>query len=709
MKKSVKIIVGGYVGALISTSVIGSFAYHYQYIYSYSSYANVYELGNAAVAMDTLSQGRIPIIDYFSAHALDDVWTRMIYSFIHNDIKGILADPYSGLKTILCYLILFYMLKKLFDKNIAMMYTLLFPGNVSGIIWTSVCFISIVALLYIYKQQTWKSYFIFWGTLLLSAFYVYDQGISIGVACILAYVIISMIKKEWYIVRRFVISGISVAAFALVVYIVYGLATDIPLISRIREWISVSLGSSSTWATATFGNQSTFAFLLCYFVVPLTVVLILIRSIMRYIRCKTNEKYVLIIIVFALAELLYIPRTIVFHNLAICSGRTGVLLNFIHWTVALYVLYILLEKQAKTHLKILGFAGTMFLVILLENTAVLQAGWQGTDSTLLSKGIKASQGWNLQDGMTENIGKERIVYDEDTTTMLQSFTTIFDVLLKKEETFLDFANMSGLYVLTERQRPCYVGQSPSLLTDLYSQECFLEEISQYDCPLVIWGTSETPYLTSMIEVPHNIRYYKIAEYIYSTYRPLVKFGEFAIWCDLEEYERYKEILSNVELDMEIYELIDYGYDFTTSYQDENNSIQYSFRPYHSYNLGMIPYIWANADEYGAIDNKEIISLNSVGRLYSFEGSQSVLCEEGNYLLLEVVNVSEEKVSSTVELHDALNLGAKMKYSFDVLPGTNQYLIRISVDYFWQIYNINKIKFEKNEYLKVQNICILEGD
>ena len=56
---------------------------------------------------------------------------------------------------------------------------------------------------------------------------------------------------------------------------------------------------------------------------------------------------------------------------------------------------------------------------------------------------------------------------------------------------VDFANITSMYLLTGRERPCYVGQTPSLLTDLYSQECYLRQIEEHDCPLAVLGTTET--------------------------------------------------------------------------------------------------------------------------------------------------------------------------------------------------------------------------
>lgn len=709
--KDKKMVTFGYIGALTSITTVLSFSYAYQYVWNYSGFANLYELGNGTVAMDTIMYGKLPIVDYFSAHALGDVWTKILYCVIHNDINGIFVDPYSGLGNILAYIILFFIVRHVFDEHIAILYVLLFPGSIVGIKWISVCGLSVMMLLHIYKKANVKSYLGFWLATLVGAFYTYDEGISLGVACIVAYLIMKIIEKQWKQIKYFVVCGIGIGGAVLFLFCGYAMITGIPIASRIKEWMSVSVGSSSSWGTAKFGEPASFAFLVSYFIVPITAILLLVFVIVKYVREQKHGVLVLITIAYSLTEILYITRTIVYHNLAVCSGRTGVLLNFVHWTVSLYVLYIMTVRENGVNIKLFSWITTMMLVIMIEGTVV--TGYLPTsDSVIISKGLSASKTWDLQDNCTSNIGQDRIVADYQTTIMINQFKNIFDTLLKPEETFLDFANITSMYAMTERIRPCYVGQTPSLLTDLYSQECYLNEIAEYSCPLVVVGTTESSYLQQMVGVPHNIRYYKIAEYIYNRYRPLVAFNEFAIWCEKSKYSEFSSKLNEMGYYNEGtgYVSIDYGYDFTIIRHDENGNCIYDYKPYHSYNLEHIPYIWANYDEYKAIGNKELLDIDVSSRnIYKFKGSQSVVDEKGNYLAFECSNYALDCVYTNLVFFDSLKEGARVQYGFWVKPGTNQYLIRVSQDYFWNIYNIDTIQFEYNEYLAIDNVRILEGD
>ena len=473
----------------------------------------------------------------------------------------------------------------------------------------------------------------------------------------------------------------------------------------------MSLDSSSTWATAFFGNPSSFSFALVYFVFPITAIVILLFTIIKYIvHQRENEDLVATIIVFATAQILYISRTIVFHNLAVAGARTGVLLNFVHWTVSIFALYIIVSKKEKDESKkLLVWISSYSIIVIVECVFIMN--FVPLSNTIVFEGaLEVSESVRFSDNMSGIFGKERITYSAETIDFINQFNNVFNMLLKEDETFLDFSNITTLYMLTERERPFYVAQSPSLLTNEYSQECFLEELSEYKVPLAIVGTTTQAYTAQMLDIPHNIRYYTIAEYIYRNYRPLVKTGDFAIWCEKEYYDEYKSKLEKNNFFENGYTLLDYGYDLTLLQKDENGNIfQATYNPYHQYDLKMIPYIWAEYDENKAIENQVIEKLGSEEYVYDFEGSQSINKENGNYLAFKCTNNESEEETITVMFIDKDIEGAQFEYQFTILPGEHEYLIRVSQDYFWNNFNINNIIFMPTSGFCVENVRILEGD
>ena len=708
-KKQISFDTFGYIGTIFSLVITKYLVHTYSLQFDYGDYNFLYELGNHTVAIDTLLNGKIPIIDYFSAHALSDVLTNLIYCFIHSDIKGILVNPYSSAITIIAgFMILYYILKELFDKENALFAICLFPFAVSSIKIVSISFLSVAMFIYIFKNKKKRDYFLFWICVLFSALYVYDEGISLGISCIITYLFITICKKDWNSLKKFIGTGFIVGAIVFALYCAYCMLTGIPIIGRIKEWLSLSLGSNTSWASAIFGDPSSPAFLLAYFVAPICAVIVLFVTSLKYMINKKEEIYVGMAILFAIAEVLFITRSIVFHNLAVCGGASGVLLNFIHWTGSLFVLYQLSREKISEEKRFLTWNMVFGITIILECFLVIPIF--PSANNLIEGSIIESNSTKISNDMQSIHGKERITYTQKTSDFINQFKIIFDTLLEDDETFLDFANITSLYMLTNRERPFYVSQSPSLLTDLYSQQSFLDEISHSKIPLAILGTTIDEYTTYMIDVQHNVRYYFIYEYIYKNYRPLVKTGDFAIWCDKDRYDEFTNLLKDNGLTDKQYNLIDYGYDKTKIEKNENGNNQLFYMPFHDFNLNLIPYIWANYDNYNAIKNEEIVSLslNEMNN-YVFNGSQNIDRETGNYLLFEINNPNKNEFYLDVVCNENEKIETQFKYSLRVLSGINRYLIRVSQDSFWEVYNINNIKFQAEYGFSVDNVKILKGD
>ena len=125
---------------------------------------------------------------------------------------------------------------------------------------------------------------------------------------------------------------------------------------------------------------------------------------------------------------------------------------------------------------------------------------------------------------------------------------------------------------------------------------------------------------------------------------------------------------------------------------------------------MIPYIWANYDNYNALNNRELLVIPATDLYtYKFAGSQAVDHRKGNYLSFECNNPTGSDLNIKVVFYDSSNIGVKSEYFFRVRPGDNRYLIRISEDYFWDVFNIDTVIFEANENYTIGDLRVLEGD
>ncbi len=64
---------------------------------------------------------------------------------------------------------------------------------------------------------------------------------------------------------------------------------------------------------------------------------------------------------------------------------------------------------------------------------------------------------------------------------------------------------------------------------------------------------------------------------------------------------------------------------------------------------------------------------------------------------------------SVTFMDSKNEGIKYEYDFTAIPGVSNYMIRVSQDYFWNVYNIDNIIFTSNSNYSVGKVWVLKGD
>ena len=503
-------------GGLASLGIIGHVGIAYSALWDYRDFAYIYEMGNKMVAADTLQNGALPVLDYFSAHSLFDVWTQILHGFIHGDISGMLINPYEGLTSVLCVVVLFFLMKKIFNPYFAFLFLGFFPLDTLGLKSYTICLVAVLLNLWLSKNERGGirgilQLALFWTLIAANAFFIYDDGIALGIGAIFAMLIIYGCRRDWRSALRFLLMGGAVGIIALTLSALYCHNNGVDFVQRITEWFALSVGSNGFWATREFGDPGKFSYYYAYYILPFVAAFIFLFTTLDCLKRRKVSFFAALSIIFSLAELLCIPRGIVWHNLWMCNGTTGRLLNFSHFTWSFFAMFLLTRKKDVVH----GLAYIWLLVIggcIWLSNGVVTFYLPNTSSALYNHSAMAAV--NARETFREEPGRQRYDYDGKTKALINSFADVFDALLKKDETFLDFANMTSLYAMTGRQRPFYVAQSPSLLTDHNSMEMYLNQIAKYKIPLAITGVTDVPYTQSIAGVPHHVRYYPIAEFIY---------------------------------------------------------------------------------------------------------------------------------------------------------------------------------------------------
>ena len=676
----------GYLGALASLLSTGFLHITYNYSWGYESYANLYEMGNRATALKTILHGKLPFFDYFSAHALSDIWTNILHGIIHHNSLGTIISPYGGLSFVLGALILFAILKKIFQPFFAFAIIALFPLDTLGLKAYSICLIAILLHLWIQKKESAASFLIYWLLIAANAFYVYDEGIALGLASIFCTSLLFAVQRDFSKLRKFLFAGFGAASLILLFFGLYCIISEISFFDRIREWYALSVQSTNSWATEKFAHLKMPSYLYAYLILPMAAALILATVSAHCIKHRQINTIAAITIIFSLSQILCIPRGIIFHNIAVCNGLTGRLMNYSHYTLAFFALFVV--TQLGINIK---FRKYIWLLVLSGciwgNNAIVTYYLPNNNSSLYNRA--ANYSIHQKEAQTV-IKKERFAYDDSTQKFVQDFKTLFDHLLQKDETFIDFANITSLYAFTERENPFYTAQTPSLLSTTYSQEQFLQQAKKYRIPLAITGNGRIPYIEAMWDIPHTIRYYRIAEYIYINYVPLIKIRDFTIWCQKPLRSKFLEKLNSLDNNR------------TYIHVDED----YRVSAYESFDLKWIPFLWANFDKYKAIDNPVIDTGLLKEDAFFFKGSKAIRDTTGKYVSFNIHAANDAPASITFFEESVKE--SEYRYSFSLKKGTYDYIIRASGDYSWYAHDINALRIDCKS-CSISGVRILEGD
>ena len=683
-----------YVGALLSFAILayGNIAYFHEFRNIQVDFMDFYEHGNLLGIIDTVNRGRLPVIDYFSAHALSDVFTGILHGFIHGNVAGALSDPYRDFILFSCGgVTLFFILSRFFNAFFAFALICFFPLNTNGFHFVDLCLLGVLLHFWLHRKESVAAMHFYWFCIALLAFYRYDTGVAFGIASISCSLILFISRRDRFDLVKFLLSGVSISIALLLFYFVYCEFNGIVAVDRIKEWISLTLHSNSYWAEEILANSLVSPmFIVAYFLIPLAEAFIVFYLIVESLVKKRLEKTAALALVFSIAGLFLLTRAYVFYTLSFTLGRGSVLFCYSVFALSFFVLHLLHQKRVAC-----GYAAALWLVAVSSGiwfcngaNHFLPDGTNLLFNRAVSnlKDVRESLLWNQDEGEGS---QERFRMDDTLSYYSSEFKSVFSKILNEHETFLDFADVPAVYALAEREKPFYTAQSPGLLSDLYSQEMFLREIESREVPVAITAWSDRGHMQVIAKVKHQVRFYKIAEYLYTHYKPLVRVSDFVIWCRPERYDEYVQRLRG-----SFWKLADYGY--------EPNS------EYHYYDLKWNPYIWANLDKFNAAGNAVLDEAQGTddGRL-QFRGSQMYPVSLGNYVAVEIES-PEEFARARILFSESGGEQSQYGYAFDLKKGLQKYLIRSSQDYNWFAYNINTVQLECGA-CTIRRVQILQGD
>lgn len=484
-----------------------------------------FEAGNHGISIDHFFRyGSIPIIENFDAHML----SNQLFPFLYGILNG--YEPWAPLLyisyiIIFNYLIVYQLLKRIMGSEYALVICLCFP--LLGLVNNYYVFVGTIGLLLIstLNSSSKNKFYWFWAGTILLCIYRLDIGFSSLISGALAYLLMSYILKKSVEFKKFALAGIITFVSALLLFVFLCVLKSINPINRLHEFLLVAM-SNQNWAFTDMGDMNHIVFRISYYVLPLLIVFLLAKVILKsflekeyviqILKTKQTQAAFILFVYFAFNFYFNIPRGIVRHTFI-----SGITTNIISTIPLALLAFIFIKKRKENILIFLSASFGLYLVVNLNKPTFKDAGKSFFSEAVLSPSF--SEKFNGGAAFNGTRVRESFSLSE-----IRQFKGILDAVLEPDETYFDFASLNLYHVLVGRKNPTYVNQSPLLLNGDDSQKMAIEEIKNSKAPIVIVPKGEN--IWKMIDgVPTNYKYYMISEYIYKNYTPFLAMSNFDIY------------------------------------------------------------------------------------------------------------------------------------------------------------------------------------
>lgn len=484
--------------------------------------------------------GKIPIIQTFDAHMLQNQIGNVLYGLINNDHQGAIFLGYSLLPV---FIILYYFLfNKFFDRDIAFFLMLLFPITLENTFKLfSLAPIVILAFLYAYKTKKYRGFLIYWGSVAITCIFGLDMGFAITSATITTWLIMWFLNKNAVSIKKLILSCLYVAFFFAGTFLLLCLLKGVSPVGRLIEFLNLC-ESNANWGYSSIGNSAMTAFAVCYFIVPSVTAIMIIILVLKKRKNKDliSENKFIITLIIGLLCIFNLSRGIVRHSLV--ENKNMYIISSAPLFISMFI-YIFKEKSKLLYFVISNVAIMIVLGLTINLNSIFPRPF-------INSAI--SRYLTFEPYRTQSFEKtERAVVSDEMKNLYMPLKEVLDKTLLPDETFIDFTNQTLLYALTGREKPMYVDQSPGLLSGEYTQQRFIDQCEQMSkkTPFVLMPIDSTMLLSTNLDGIQNLyRYYLVSEYISNNFKPLFRTSKFAVWCRKDRFDEKANLVSRLMAD-----------------------------------------------------------------------------------------------------------------------------------------------------------------
>jgi len=652
---------------IILVTMVGYISH--RHFYTSRSYDLLHQ-GNRIVPVQQLLEfGKIPFLDYWGAQELPI--GGILYSLFNgfNQLEPMLWHDFFNMGVVV--LIGYYSLKGIFHSRWTFLAFLFLPLLQFTQPYYAAALLPMAYLKKLLKNRRLLDYIVFLLMALLPFVWMASAG-KISIISAIVLLVLSCTSKDDIV--KMIKSSAIVFGSAVFMYCILTLLRGESIIDKlilIKAFSSVEFSIGSY--PSIIGNNPLWEIVLTYGLFPLVSLLSIIYVLSR--KSKSYKEYVVLFL--ATANLIASIRTLARHSLV--EG-------FFHMFVVILIFAIIFYiKRLSEFSRYALFSGLSLFFILFVPVydSYVNRSYSGLK---LIEGVKP---FEFKQFMA---GEDRYIANKG--ALPNNLIKFMDNYLEEDQTFFEMINAHLLYTFTRKEAP-FLHHAVHIIYSEPSQIVYIKQFEKkYNdkkIPVVIF---DGPWWGKVIDgIPTEFSAFKLTEFIYKNYKPWIIVDGYHLWLANNSELRYNDFF-----EMEDIITLDVGDDL--QFQREGTVLQ-------NFNLTRLPYIWANYDN--KILRNKPQTLKILGNTIIVKNETIIPFDDdidksnGNYIYLKIRSESKNNSPMTI------SYGEDNSISFTVLPGTQEYLLRISSQYKWVSEKINEFNITASSPMIIEQISVLRGD
>ena len=652
---------------------------HYQVVIPQTE--DMFELANPANAMMKIfAHHQIPFIDFMTSHMFNEQWTGILYNTIFGYNGGLDFMTYNFLNVLLLFLLSYHFFSNILGKSIyALLFLISFPFIIT-FLGNESFFVVLVfyAIMQLIKKQNIKNYFLLYVCIIALIIWRIDNGsTALFSSLVFTPLLFFTTKTKWkfipFLKATAIIAAVLLGAFAMA------------FIIRSPEYIFGNLQSAFHYISsnqahgyAQLAYTYTHQFWIYHIFIPAIAVLsslFIIYTIRKKTYTDKRSFYILNSSLFFFIVFIFnAQRGLVRHGFMEYAETFFTSTFFLAFILLGINLFHTINKSKR----FIRFYASAFCLLLLLKFFPIENSNIMIQNAIVSPSIKNTDVQLKKDCIRSRVLKN----DSFERAAFLDFKNFLDSNLSESQSFIDFSNTPMLYYYCQRTSPGYFCQNLQNTVDDYLQLQLLKHFDTRKFPVVVFSSYPLGWFDNTDGVSNIMRYYLIAEYIFTNYRPFAIINNKSIWT--KKNTSFHWNISETDT------LI-------------NNP------PFFEYKKAA--YYWGthltqtNAPFYQNVYYKISGNTNNQDKIKIPIPKQ--VSNIPNLFVLLSINTPHEKHTCCLQLKNQEHETGGFR--FDLIKGKQDYAIRLSNNYFWHNSEIDTIIIEKNKETEIKAIKIIKDN